>query len=465
MAHGCISIDGIYYTTPKMKLASTSDNTQVVAPLLLPRDCEHSPEDPSPQNGSITGAVFNISTTMIGAGIMSVPATMKVLGLIPGFVVIVLVAVITDITVEFMLRYTSSGKSITYGGMVGESFGSIGSLAVKICVIITNLGILIIYFIILGDVLCGSESKGTTHLGVLQEWFGIYWWTSRNFALLIVALLMLPLVMLRRVDSLRYSSAISILLALVFIAICSSMALNALWSGKTQSPRILPDFSQVTVLQLFTTVPVFVTGFGFHVNVHPIRAELGKPADMCLAVRISLIICVFIYFAIGFFGYLLFGDSIMPDVLVNFDQNSNTSVGRLLNDIVRLSYALHLALVFPIMSYSLRANIDELVFSKKNKPALALDTPRFVSLTLALLALSYLVAVAIPNIWYFFQFLGSTTVVCLSFIFPAAIILRDMYGISTTKDQVMAIVVIVLAVVTSGIAIWTNLYGSSADQP
>lgn len=128
-----------------MKLDSKSNITQVVTPLLP--DCEN---DPSSQDGSISGAVFNISTTMIGAGIMSIPATMKVLGIIPGFVVIVLVALITDITVEFMLRYTSSGKSVTYAGMVGESFGPLGSLAVKICVIITNLGILIIYFIILG---------------------------------------------------------------------------------------------------------------------------------------------------------------------------------------------------------------------------------------------------------------------------------------------------------------------------
>lgn len=156
---------------------------------------------------------------------------------------------------------------------------------------------------------------------------------------------------------------------------------------------------------------------------------------MKTAVRISLIICVAIYFAIGFFGYLLFGDSIMADMLVNFDQNSGTSVGRLLNDVVRLSYALHLALVFPIMNYSLRANIDELLFSSNknintntttNTNNLSSHTPRlrFVCLTLALLAFTYLVAVAIPNIWCFFQFLGSTTIVCLSFIFPAAVILR-----------------------------------------
>ncbi|XP_040869476.1 amino acid transporter AVT6C-like [Glycine max] len=160
-----------------------------------------------------------------------------------------------------MLRYTSSGKSSTYVGMMVESFGSIGSLAIKICVIITNLGVLIIYFIILGDVLCGNESNDIAHLGILQDWFGINWLTSRAFALLFVALfIMVPLVMLRRVDSLRYSSAISILLALVFVVICSSMAISALLSGKSQTPRIVPDFSQVTVIYLFTTIPVFVMG-------------------------------------------------------------------------------------------------------------------------------------------------------------------------------------------------------------
>lgn len=440
-----------------------SNSTAETITPLLPQTNDHLQENPIPQNGTVSGAVFNISTTMVGAGIMSIPATMKVLGIIPGLLVIMLVAVITDLTVEFMLRCTSSGKAVTYAGMVGESFGSVGSLAVKICVITTNLGVLIVYLIILGDVLCGNDINGDTHLGILQQWFGIHWWTCRAFALLIVALfIMLPLVMLRRVDSLKYSSALSILLALVFVVICSSMALHALWSGKTQSVRILPDFSQVTALDLFTTVPIFVTGFGFHVNVHPIRAELVKPADMSIAVRLSLLICVAIYFAIGFFGYLLFGESIMPDVLINFDQNSDSSIGRLLDDVVRLSYALHLALVFPIMNYSLRANIDELLFSKKNKPPLALDTPRFVSLTLVLLAFTYLLAVAIPNVWYFFQFLGSTTIPCLSFLFPAAIILRDRHDISKTKDQVIAIVVIILAVGTSGIAIWTNLYGSSA---
>lgn len=428
-------------------------------PLLA--DASSVEDQSSRAPASVSGAVFNICTTMVGAGIMSIPATIKVLGIIPGFVVIVMIALLVEITVEFLLRYTQSGKSTTYAGLVAESFGSWGSIAVQICVMITNLGCLIIYLIIIGDVLCGNQTGGTLHLGILQEWFGIQWWNSRAYVILfVVVFVMLPLVLLPHMNSLRHSSAISILLALVFIAISSAMAIYALWKGKTHEMRLLPDFAnQVSVFDLFTTIPVLVTGFGFHVNIHPIRAELGRPSDMSFAVRISLAICMAIYFSIGFFGYMLFGDSIMADILVNFDQNSDSAVGQLVNDIVRLSYAMHLALVFPVMNFSLRANIDELFFAKKH--VLARDTTRFAILTCVLLAVTYIITIVVPNIWYFFQFLGSTTVVCLSFIFPGAIVLRDIHGISTRKDKIMAILVIILAVVTSIIAIATNLWSTS----
>lgn len=149
---------------------------------------------------------------------------------------------------------------------------------------------------------------------------------------------------------------------------------------------------------------------------------MGKPAHMIVAVRYALLLCGILYFAIGIFGYLLFGDSTMDDILVNFDRSSGSAVTRLLNDLVRLSYALHLMLVFPLLNFSLRSNIDEFLFPKRHH--LAADTRRFVILTLILLAVAYMFAIAIPSIWYLFQFMGSTSAVCLAFIFPGAVALR-----------------------------------------
>ncbi|XP_047321594.1 amino acid transporter AVT6C-like [Impatiens glandulifera] len=445
------------------------ETTGALAPLL-PRS---NPIDKGSEDGggggggaSISGAVFNVSTSMIGAGIMSIPATLKVLGILPGFFLILLVALSVDVTVEFLLRYTGSADSstTTYGGVMAESFGKTGSVALQICVVVTNIGAMIIYMIIIGDVLSGNQSEGTFHLGILQEWFGIQWWNSRVFSLLFITLfVMLPLLLLRNIDSLRHASAISILLAVVFVVICSTLAIFSIVDGRSQNVRLLPDFSSgLSVFDLFTTIPVYATAFGCHVSVHPVRAELSRASDMKPAVRLSLLLCVAVYSAIGFFGYLLFGESIMTDLLVNFDQSYNSAMGSVINDVVRLSYAVHLMMVFPVINYTLRANLDELLFP--NKHLLANDSVRFVGMTCVLLSLVYLAAIAIPDIWYFFQFMGTTTVMCIMFLFPCAIILRDKHGIAGRGDKVMASVVVILAVGTSLIAISSNVYNFMSNN-
>lgn len=416
------------------------------------------------QPASVSGAVFNVATSIIGAGIMSIPAILKVLGVVPAFAMILIVAVLAELSVEFLLRFTHAGETTTYAGVMREAFGSSGAIAAQVCVIVTNFGALILYLIIIGDVLSGKHSEDEVHLGILQQWFGIHWWNSREFALFFTLILvMLPLVLYRRLESLKYSSAISTLLAVAFVGICCGLAIVALVQGKTQTPRWFPELDhQTSFFDLFTAIPVVVTAFTFHFNVHPIGFELAKPSDMKTAVRLALMFCAIIYFAIGVFGYLLFGDSTQSDILINFDQNADSTVGTLFNSLIRISYALHIMLVFPIINFSLRANIDELLFSKK--PLLATDNKRFVILSLVLLVLSYLAAIAIPDIWYFFQFLGSSTALCLAFIFPGLIVLRDTLSISTRRDKIIALGMIILALVTSVIAISTNIYNAFSSK-
>ncbi|KAK7300463.1 hypothetical protein RJT34_11307 [Clitoria ternatea] len=407
---------------------------------------------------TVSGAVVNVATSIIGAGIMSLPATLKVLGVVPAFVLILVIAILAEVSVDFLMRFTHSGETTTYAGVMREAFGPLGAAAAQLAVVITNFGCLIMYLIITADVLSGKEGEGEVHLGVLQQWFGIHWWNSREFALLVLLILiLLPLVLFRRVESLKFSSAISTLLAVAFVAICTVLAIIAVLEGETQTPRMFPHLDHhTTFFDLFTAVPVIVTAYTFHFNVHPIAFELAKPSDMTTAVRIALFLCAIIYFSIGLFGYLLFGDSTQSDILVNFDQNASSAIGSLLNTLVRLSYAIHVMLAFPLLNFSLRANIDEFLFPKK--PLLAKDSKRFVILTLVLLVLSYIAAVVVPDIWYIFQFMGSTSAVCLSFVFPGSIVLRDSHGISTRRDKIIALIMVILAVITSVIAISTNIY-------
>ncbi|KAI3881961.1 hypothetical protein MKW92_030721 [Papaver armeniacum] len=411
-------------------------------------------------DSSHSGLVFNVTTSIIGGGIMSIPATLQVLGIAPALMLIVIVAILSEISVDFLLRFTV--KKTTYAGLMGESFGLAGSFLLQICILITNLGCLIIYLIVIGDVLSGTGGKlehgRNVHMGILREWFGIHWWNSRNFSMFFVTIfVMLPLVLLKRIESLKYTSAVSVFLAVVFVSITMAMAIFSFWEGKQTTTRLLPA-EDSSFSKLFTAVPIIVTAFTFQPNVHPIRAELSKPSDMTSAIRISLVICVAIYSIVGISGYQLFGDSTMSDILSNFDENfSSTTSTWIITDILRLSYAIHIMLVFPILNFSLRVNVDELFFPRPKWPALSTHPARFVSVTCFLLLIVYVAAVVIPNIWYFFQFIGSTTSLCLAFIFPCAIVLRDYHGVATRRDKVLAVLMITLAVVASSIAISSNV--------
>ncbi|TVU36673.1 hypothetical protein EJB05_18617, partial [Eragrostis curvula] len=432
------------------------------ASLLLP---EHAGE-PVPVTGgsaSVVGAVFNVSTSVVGAGIMSIPAAMRVLGVAPAVALIACVAVLANAAVDFMLRYTRAAPS--YAALMRDAFGGAGAALLNVFVAFNAFGTLTVYLIIIGDVMSGAAASGgdDAHAGVLPEWFGRRWWTSREVVLVAVAVIVLPLVLRKRVDSLRYTSAISILLAVVFMLISFGIAVYALFNGTATMPRMLPDFSRLSSpFELFTAVPVIVVAFTFHFNVHPIRAELSKTSDMKAAVRISLILCAAIYVAVGFFGFLLFGDATMADVLANFDRSSGAGVPQALNDAARLSYALHLVLVFPLLLFSLRVNVDELLFPGRRP--LANDTRRFVSLTAVLMAVLYALAIAIPSVWTLFEFSGSTFAVTISLIFPGAIVLRDVHGIAKRKDKALAATMIILAVITSSIAIASNVMSSISDK-
>ncbi|KAL8490214.1 hypothetical protein ACS0TY_025452 [Phlomoides rotata] len=339
---------------------------------------------------SYTGAVFNLSTTIVGAGIMALPATLKQLGAIPGLIIIVLAGMLTEKSVEIVLRFSRAAKTSSYSGLAGDAFSGTGRNLLQLCIVINNVGMLVVYMIIIGDVLSETRSLGVHHTGVMEEWFGLHWWTTRSSILLLTTIFVLaPLISFKRV-------------------------------------------------------------------VHPIENELEDPSQMKSIVRTSIILCTSVYVATSFFGFLLFGNQTMEDVLANFDGDLGIPFSSLLNDIVRVSYAIHLMLVFPIVFYSLRLNVDGILFPYSIP--LAYDDRRFFLVTVGLVSFIFLGANFVPSIWDAFQFTGATATVAVGYIFPAAIALRDFRGIATKHDRTVSWIMILLAVSSSTVAICSDIY-------
>jgi solute carrier family 38 (sodium-coupled neutral amino acid transporter), member 2 len=131
-----------------------------------------------------------------------------------------------------------------------------------------------------------------------------------------------------------------------------------------------------------------------------------------------------VYVLTSVFAYLLFGEDTHDDVLANFDSDLGIPFSTLLNDIVRVSYVLHIMLVFPLVLFSVRVNLDGLCFPSRRHAPLSNDNKRFYVFTVVILVVVYVIAIFVPSIWDAFQIIGATSATCIGFIFPASIALK-----------------------------------------
>lgn len=413
------------------------------------------------ESGSgIPSAVFNLATSVIGAGIMALPATMKVLGLSLCFAVIILMGILSEISIELLVKFSARLKSSNYGETVESVCGHSARVLSEICIIVNNAGIMIVYLIIMGDVMSGSSH----HPGLFDQWMGKEgWWSNRRLIVFITMVFVLaPLCALKKIDSLKFTSAASVALAVVFVVLSSIIAFVRLIEGKIERPRMLPDIgSKRAILDLLVVIPIMTNAYICHFNVQPIYNEMqGRtPAKMNRVGRITTVLCVLVYESTAISGYLLFGQSTDSDILSNFDKDLEIPFSSILDNIIRVGYVLHLILVFPVIHFSLRQTMDCMAF-KGSKP-LSESRMRFVILTVTVLVFLYMGSTLIPNIWVAFQFTGATTGLSLGFIFPALIALRsnpNQQGENSgLRKKILPWAMLVMALVVSIIGVLGNV--------
>ncbi|PQM39420.1 sodium-coupled neutral amino acid transporter 4-like [Prunus yedoensis var. nudiflora] len=402
------------------------------------------------RGASFHGSVFNLSCTVIGSGIMSLPATLNMLGLIPGVALIIIAAFLTEASIDFLLRFSKPGSAFSYGDVMGEAFGKVGKVLLQLCVIINNIGSLTV------GCFSGSTSNGVHHAGILEESLGVHWWTGRAFVLIVLTVVVIvPLICFKRIDSLRFTSAISITLAVVFLVTVIVITVYKLILGSIEAPALFPSVTGLTsFLNLFTAFPVVVFAYVCHFNVHSIQNELEDSRRMPAIVQTTVALCAFVYVMTGVFGFLLFGESTLSDLLSNFDTDLGIPYSSVFNDIVRISYIGHILLVYPIVLFPLRLNLDGLLFPSARP--LASDNVRFSLISSGIVVITLLGAILIPSIWVAFEFTGATVGALIAFIFPACIVLKDPHGIAWKKDKIVSVFMIIVAVVSSVVAIYSD---------
>ena len=224
-------------------------------------------------------------------------------------------------------------------------------------------------------------------------------------------------------DSLKFTSALSMCLSFMFISITLALVADRLYAGRIGRINWLPD-KAATPGDVLKTLPVMMTAYVCHYNVHPIFAEMAAPSErrMRRVVSTALLLCTSVYWLVGLSAYLLFTDRTQDDVLMNFGRDLDMARGEVwVERAVKIGYLGSLSCTFPLIQFSLRQSLFDLLAwgDAREQPM------RFYAITTLLLALEYLLAMLVPNISVAFSVLGSTVAVLIGFILPALV---GVYG-------------------------------------
>lgn len=368
--------------------------------------------------------VFNLANSIIGVAVLALPFCFKECGVILGLLLMLSSAWLTDVACRLLMKTAFLSKKWSYEYLALHIFGFAGKFAVEISIIGMLLGACIAFYIIIGDLSPAIISKIT---GLENTW-------SLRTTLLILATVLgvLPLGMLRSIDSLSHFSAISLTFYVVFALHVISSAFTNFWSGVWLSKVVYWNLDG-----LFKCLPIFALSFACQTQLFVIYDALPEPSlkHINSVIRSSVVLCACVYFTVGFFGYVAFYDhEIFGDVLMNFRPT-------LFSEIMKLGFVISTVISFPLVIFPCRASIYTLLCTQRHSICMASATfippLYFKMITIAIVLFTLLIGIAVPNVEFMLSITGATMGSLICFVLPALMTIT-VTTVSQTKQKYQA---------------------------
>jgi len=281
------------------------------------------------RKGTMTSAKFNILSSMVGGGSLSLPLAFYQLG--NAFVaplVLITVAILVQYSITFLLQAACSRNSSTQRDVVGSlQYESVASSISPIMrtasrVIICTICFFTVagYGVLLRDML----------IPINDEYLQLN--DHPNASMLIVILLITPLCTLSNLTSFQYIGILSMMAILLLFGCISyrSIECNVFDKGNWYDYLhfVPPSTSSVKEMihQIANGIPIFITVFMCHFNVLPVHNELiNANVQMKKVVQTSIRYATVFYLCMGFVGSM-YGNCIASqvvdgNVLLSFDDD------------------------------------------------------------------------------------------------------------------------------------------------
>lgn len=354
--------------------------------------------------GGYVSSVFTLCTVTLGGGIIGMPSAFHTSGILMAvfyLVVVTLLTVYSMMIIGFAMQKTGFD---TFETMAYGLFGRGGDYFVGFVMWLSCVGTAIAYISGVSSLVTPIlEHEGMPHY--LQTKSGNYLITS-----LVWLCFMCPVVIPKRVNSLRYVSAFSVVFVMFFvIAVVVHSCQNGLSIGMRDDMRLMNTEGPEAVDGL----AIFIFAYMCQGVTYPVYFEMRpKPSvrKLTISTAIAMGICMFFYFLAGFFGYMDFGSEVKSSILFNYNPiEEPLMMVAYIGILIKLctAYAMNMVPIRNFTYYILQWDLDTVSYWKHVPVILFISTVVLVC------------GLFIPSIDFAFGLVGALCGGFIAFIFPA----------------------------------------------
>jgi amino acid permease len=303
---------------------------------------------------------------LAGAGLLSLPFTLKRAGIIPGAIALVSVCFANACSALLLARCAElaggGGRAAGYKDVAVAALGPRAGGAVAATLAVYTLGSCVSFAVLLGDFLpelfdaaldgaCGGGGGGGGRCAAARALLS----RAPVSVALAGGAFLYPLALLRNLDGLRFTSAAS--------AVCTVYTCALLLALCAAGPRA--PAAELNVrgggAGLFIALPILLVAFTMHYNVPRLFAEMkgdaagGKLRRFGVAVAGAFCAALTIYASGALGGYLLIGAATKGDILENFAAGDAPII------VARVALSVVVTACYPLAFNAMRAAVTSLL--------------------------------------------------------------------------------------------------------
>lgn len=391
-----------------------------------------------------SGQSVTLANSIIGVGILAMPFCFQQCGVVLATILLIFSGLVSRLTCHFLLKSAIMSRRRNFEFLAFHVFGAPGKMAVEIGIIGYLLGTCIAYFVVVGDL--GPQIIAKM-LNINQSD------VLRTSVMVIVSVVcVLPLGLLRNVDSLSNVSAATIgfYLCLVIKVVAEAMS-RILWDEMSNIDMEL--WKPEGILQC---VPIFSMAMFCQTQLFEIFESLPMMSleKMNTVTKNAINICTSVYILVGLFGYIAFcSHPISGNILVSLSPTKAS-------DAIKMGFVMSLAFSFPLIIFPCRASLYSLLFhtgqtshhDMLNHP---IPEARFRCITIAIITIALLISLMIPNIELVLGLVGSTIGVMVCVIFPTTCFI--CVTLKNTNERILAQMILCFGIIIMVLGTYANL--------